>query len=56
MFLSFIAPITVGYGETSYTINEGQGIRVCVEVKSHPVDGAPRSFSLNITTESGTAG
>ena len=49
------APIVVGYAQTSYTAREGQAVRVCVEMTSHPDTGAPRPFSLTLTTESGTA-
>ena len=50
------APIKVGYTETSYTVSEGEGVIVCVEITSHPVNRPPRPFSLTLMTENGTAG
>lgn len=49
-----IAPINVGFVDSSYTVDEGQEVTVCVEVTSH--GGAPRPFSVTLTTENATAG
>lgn len=50
----FIAPINVGFVASSYTVDEGQEVTVCVEVTNH--GGAPRPFSVTLTTENATAG
>ena len=54
LFSIFIGPIYVGYVESSYTVDEGKDVEVCVEVTSHPT--APRPFSVILITESATAG
>lgn len=50
----FIAPINVGFVESSYTVDEGQEGTVCVEVTTY--GGALRPFSVTLTTENATAG
>ena len=50
-------PIEVGYDPTLYITSEGEGmVELNIVVFSHPVDGAPRPFTLNVTTQDGTAG
>ena len=45
--------VTVGYERTVYTTTEGQGmVELCAVVPG----GAPRIFTISITTQNGTAG
>ena len=48
--------IQVGYDPTVYETSESQGyVDLNIFVFSHPVDGAPRPFTLSATTSDGTA-
>ena len=48
--------IRVGYDPTVYVTSEGQGyVDLNIVVFSHPVVGAPRPFTLYVTTSDGTA-
>ena len=50
-----LVPIIVGHERTVYTTSEGDGqVELCVVV-FEPNGGAPREFTLTITTENGTA-
>ena len=54
---SYIDPIQVGYDPTVYTTSEGEGmVELNIFVFSHPVTGAPRPFTLSVSTIDGTAG
>ena len=49
--------IQVGYDPTVYVTSESQGyVDLNIFVFSHPVDGAPRPFTLSVTTSDGRAG
>ena len=49
-------PITVGYNPASYEVAEDAGsLSLTVSVSSHPVNGAPRPFVLQVSTSDGTA-
>ena len=49
--------IQVGYDPTVYFTSESQGyVDLNIVVFSHPVVGAPRPFTLYVTTSDGTAG
>ena len=49
--------IQVGYDPTVYTTSESEGyVDLNIFVFNHPVDGAPRPFTLSVTTSDGTAG
>ena len=49
-------PITVGYNQTSYEVAEDAGnLSLTVSVGSHPVNGAPRPFVLQVSTSDGSA-
>ena len=49
--------IQVGYDPTAYTTIEGEGmVELSISVFSHPVTGAPRPFTLSVSTQDGTAG
>ena len=49
--------ITVGYEFTVHTTSEGVGaIDLSIVVTDPPTGGAPRPFSLSVTTQDGTAG
>ena len=48
--------IQVGYDPIVYVTSESQGyVDLNIFVFSHPVDGAPRPFTLSVTTSDGTA-
>ena len=48
--------IVVGYRPFSYTINEGaENVTLTIVVLSHPRIGAPRPFTLVVSTQNGTA-
>ena len=54
---TFPVSTTVGYELTVYTTSEGDGhVEMCAVVFDPPSGGAPRSFTLTVTTEDGTAG
>ena len=49
--------ITVGYELTTYTISEDQGaVNLSVIIFAPPTGGAPRPFSLSVSTGDGSAG
>ena len=49
--------IQVGYDPTMYTTSESEGrVELNIFVFSHPVDGAPRPFTLSVSTRNGAAG
>ena len=51
------AVITVGYEFTTYTTSEGQGsVELSIIVSNFPTVGAPRPFTLSVSTENGSAG
>ena len=53
----YLLYIGVGYHPTVYTTSEGEGmVELNIFVFIHPVAGAPRPFSLSVTTQDGTAG
>ena len=50
-------PIQVGYDPTVYTTSEVEGrVELTIFVFSHPVDGAPRPFTLSVSTQDESAG
>ena len=52
----FSGRIRVGYS-VNITTMEGEGmVNLTIQVFSHPVDGAPRPFTLSVSTQDGTAG
>ena len=52
----FSDPIQVGYEFSVYTTTEGTGVvTLCAVVMNFP-GGSPRPFTINTTTEDGTAG
>ena len=49
--------VRVGYDPTVYTTSEGEGmVELNIFVFSHPATGAPRPFTLSISTQDGIAG
>jgi hypothetical protein len=50
------APIRVGYEFSVYTTTEGTGVvTLCAVVMNFPGSGSPRPFTINATTEDGSA-
>ena len=55
-YFVYIAPIEVGYEFTQYVTSEGQGaVDLSIIIFNPPTGGAPREFSLSVSTEDGTA-
>ena len=55
-YFVYIAPIEVGYEFTQYVTSEGQGaVDLSIIIFEPDAGGAPRPFSLLVSTEDGTA-
>ena len=48
--------IEVGYEFSVYTTTEGTGVVTLCAVVMNPPGGSPRPFTINATTEDGSAG
>ena len=57
LHVSFVlVPIEVGYEFSVYTTTEGTGVvTLCAVIMNFP-GGSPRPFTINATTEDGSAG
>ena len=55
-FFKYAVPIEVGYDPITYRVNENQGsVKLTIRIFSPTPGGAPRPFTLHVTTQDDTA-